>query len=109
MKITNKSKFWAQHIKAQSVSRQTQHAYCDDHELNIHTFHFWKRRLSGKREVKNQKSRKLNSEQFIPIQLSGAEKPEESKTPLIKLELNEDMELSFSFKAKLAHLHNSNK
>ena len=34
MKITNKSKFWAQHIKAQSVSRQTQHAYCDDHELN---------------------------------------------------------------------------
>ena len=101
MERNDKPVFWRKHIEAQWKSGKSQRLYCMEHGLNIHTFHFWKKKLSSpqsgskdKPEANKQKSLEERAD-FIPIHLNR------SKPPLIELTLTEDMELFFSFKADI--------
>lgn len=44
------SSHWQAHIAAWSDSGQTQAAYCQAHDLNLHTFKYWRKRLSASRQ-----------------------------------------------------------
>ncbi len=36
---------WQEHVEAWKTSGQTQREYCDNHDLNFHTFKYWRQNL----------------------------------------------------------------
>ena len=53
--------FWQTHIDQWQTSGLTQRAYCIQHDLIIHRFYDWRRRI---------KSAKNNSVSFLPVSLA---------------------------------------
>jgi hypothetical protein len=45
-----KAKHWGKHLKHWKSSHLTQDQYCAEHELNKHTFTYWKKKFSKKPE-----------------------------------------------------------
>ena len=43
-----KQRYWDEHLSKWKESGLSQSAYCREHELNLHRFNYWKRRLSPK-------------------------------------------------------------
>jgi hypothetical protein len=54
-------KFWETHIEQWQVSGQSQRAYCLQHDLIIHRFYDWRRRI---------KSADNNRVSFLPVSLT---------------------------------------
>ena len=44
-----KQRFWGGHLSQWKESGLTQSAYCRDHQLNLHRFVYWKKRLAPQR------------------------------------------------------------
>lgn len=55
-------KFWETHIEQWQVSGLSQRAYCLQHDLIIHRFYDWRRRI---------KSAENNRVSFLPVSLTG--------------------------------------
>jgi hypothetical protein len=49
-----KKKFWAQHIKKCEESGLSQIGYCKQHNLNKHTFGYWKTKINLENRIKPQ-------------------------------------------------------
>ncbi len=95
--MTEKEKLWSKHIKSQGLRNQTQREYCKFHGLNIHTFRFWKSKLLKPSQPEDSPSTpKQNG--FIPIQVIKRDSNESKKIPFFKLEVNQDMSISITFK-----------
>jgi hypothetical protein len=67
---------WAQWIQDHSVSNLSVADFCAIHQLPVHSFYFWRRKLashSKPKELKNLADARLaeNALQFIPLQLQG--------------------------------------
>jgi len=45
MAISQKQKFWQQHIQAWQNSALSQAAYCNKHELSLASFGYWRKRV----------------------------------------------------------------
>lgn len=45
-----KQEFWKRHLAAWEGSDETQTAYCQNHELSLASFHYWKRMLKKRRQ-----------------------------------------------------------
>jgi hypothetical protein len=58
---TDKATFWRNHLKGWQSSGMSQIAYCQQHGLKIHNFHYWRRRLRG------EKARSLGQLRLVPI------------------------------------------
>ncbi|MFO0451663.1 MAG: IS66 family insertion sequence element accessory protein TnpA [Pseudomonadota bacterium] len=67
---------WAQWIQDHSLSNLSVADFCANHQLPVHSFYFWRRKLashSKPKELKHLADAKLaeNALQFIPLQLQG--------------------------------------
>jgi hypothetical protein len=56
-------KFWETHIEQWQVSGLSQRAYCLQHELILHRFYDWRRRI---------KTADNNRVSFLPVSLAGS-------------------------------------
>ena len=90
--MQGKESLWLKHIESQRSAHQTQREYCQSNDLNIHTFRFWKSKLSKPKH--NGRLLRNSKNNFIPIHVKGEESKQESKTsPSFKVEIKPDMSI----------------
>ena len=78
----DKAEYWREQISLQDKSGLTRKSYCESHDLNSHTFTYWKQKLIGSK-IKSKKN-------FIPVKIKG------SSTLKYELELPSGHKIKFS-------------
>lgn len=79
------SKEWRQHIDAWRASRQSQQAFCKQHDLNYHRFTYWRRKFQDQAHQENPR----RSSSLVPV--TYLQEPEASG---LSLHLSNGMRLS---------------
>ena len=84
-------KRWQTIIESQIASGQPQVKWCEEHDVNIHNFRYWKRRLKEDQEAP------ISSTGFVAITPKTSSKPSKLRITIGKaaIEINEEVDPIF--------------